>query len=94
MLYSNALTPPTDKHIFTTTARTSAAHRIKQLRKLVSYHAVAETVLILVSLQAKETAEQIICLFYITSHVNYNDGGPHTIPADEREKQQQQPYVW
>lgn len=54
------------------------------IKKVAFLNPPAGCALISDSLRAKETVVQIICLFYITSHVNYNDGGPRKISADKK----------
>lgn len=53
------------------------------IKKVAFLNPPAGCALISDSLQTRETVVQIICLFYITSHVNYNDGGPRKISADK-----------
>lgn len=54
------------------------------IKKVAFLNPPAGCALISDSLRTRETVVQIICLFYITSHVNYNDGGPRKISADKK----------
>jgi len=88
--YNNLLrTPSTSRPKCTDTHTKSLSQKPdfsknQTIKKVAFLNPPARCALISDSLRTRETVVQMICLFYITSHVNYNDGGPRKISADKK----------